>query len=614
MFAFAPWGTHIRRKPSETVSWGKDALFRPRYGPHSPGGFGYKGRSACVKSPGRAFGLCTITTLPKEKQTSLAEIGRSGRRALAAMGRKARQEAEREPSQQEAPGEYAQERVARAAETTARETVYQGTRLAGFGAGKAANAVARKIFKRIPQQADPLDGQAARHRYRMKVIRGRQQAARTIKGGTKGIKAAGKGIKAGNQGIKTGVRAVRATAKTTARTARAAARASARLAPGARAAIRALIAAAKALAKAAAAAAKAAAAALKALIAWIAAGGWVVLLVILAVAVIVLVLGSALGVFFTDELNDGRLKQAILDTNAQFTANLQAQIDSLSAGGYDAVVVTYDGDYDGDGSMINNWQDVLAVFATKNMYEGKELLEFDDAKAAALSLVFNHMNQAQFHTRVETETTAATVDGQEVTQTTSTLYIHIAVESMTYLEGAALYRFDAEQREMLAQLMDKEYNQLWAELLDVDLYGGLTYREWTELPSRLPAGDTGSSIAAAALSKVGTAYSVMDCSQLTQYAYGQAGITLPRTSVEQAKYCYNNGYAISSGQLQLGDLIFWSKACTCGRWNEIHHTGIYIGDGRIVDASSSKGRVVLRSLWGENGSTWKIVLYARPHV
>ena len=248
------------------------------------------------------------------------------------------------------------------------------------------------------------------------------------------------------------------------------------------------------------------------------------------------------------------------------------------------------------------------------MYEGKELLEFDDAKAAALSLVFDHMNQAQFHTRVETETTAATVDGQEVTQTTSTLYIHIAVESMTYLEGAALYRFDAEQREMLAQLMDEAYNQLWAELLDVDLYGGLTYREWTELPSRLPAGDTGSSIAAAALSKVGTAYSVMDCSQLTQYAYGQAGITLPRTSVEQAKYCYNNGYAISSSQLQPGDLIFWSKACTCGRWNEIHHTGIYIGDGRIVDASSSKGRVVLRSLWGENGSAWKIVLYARPHV
>ena len=150
--------------------------------------------------------------ISKDKQASMAGIGRSGRRALAAMGRKARQEAEREPSQQEAPGEYAQERVARAAETTAREAVYQGTRLAGFGAGKAANAVARKIFKRIPQQADPLDGQAARHRYRMKVIRGRQQAARTIKGGTKGIKAAGKGIKAGNQGIKTSVRAVRATA------------------------------------------------------------------------------------------------------------------------------------------------------------------------------------------------------------------------------------------------------------------------------------------------------------------------------------------------------------------------------------------------------------------
>ena len=567
-----------------------------------------------------------------EKQSSRAGIGRASRRALAAIGNKARQEAEREPSQQESPEKYAQEHAAQTVETALRETVYQGTRLARLGVRKATNTATRKILKHIPQQADPIDGQTARQHYRMKTIRGwqasrprrsvqyaansarRQQTARAIKNGAKGIKATGKGIKAGNKGIKTSVRAVRATAKTTARTAQATARASARLAHGAKATIRAFIAAAKALAKAAAAAAKAAAAALKTLIAWIAAGGWMVLLVILAVAVIVLVLGSALGIFFTDEVNDGRLKQAMLDTNAQFTANLQAQIDSLSAGGYDAVVVSYDGDYDGDGIMVNNWQDVLAVFATKNMYEGKELLEFDDAKAAALSLVFNHMNQAQFHTRVETETTTAVVDGQEVTQTTSTLYIHIAVESMTYLEGAALYRFNTEQQDMLEQLMDEEYNQLWAELLDVDLYGGLTYTEWTELPSRLPAGDKGNSIAAAALSKVGTAYSVMDCSQLTQYAYGQAGITLPRTSVEQAKYCYNNGYAISSSQLQPGDLIFWSKACTCGRWNEIHHTGIYIGDGRIVDASSSKGRVVLRNLWGENGSAWKIVLYARPHV
>ena len=162
--------------------------------------------------------------------------------------------------------------------------------------------------------------------------------------------------------------------------------------------------------------------------------------------------------------------------------------------------------------------------------------------------------------------------------------------------------------------MSEDYNELWAELLDVDIYGGLSYEELTQISANLPTGTKGGDIAQAALSKAGTAYSVMDCSQLTQYAYAQVGVSLPRTSVAQAKYCYDNGYAISGVQLQPGDLIFWSKACFCGRWNEIHHTGIYIGNGKIVDASSTKGRVVMRNLWGENGDKWKIAFYARPHV
>lgn len=277
-------------------------------------------------------------------------------------------------------------------------------------------------------------------------------------------------------------------------------------------------------------------------------------------------------------------------------------------------MVSYDGDYDGDGAIVNNWQDVLAVFATKNMYDGEELLDFDDAKATAMALVFNHMNVVDIDTRVETDSTTTIVDGEEVEVTTSTLYINVTINSMTYIEGAELYRFDEEKRRMLEELMSEDYNELWTELLDVDIYGGLSYEELTQISADLPTGTKGGDIAQAALSKAGTAYSVMDCSQLTQYAYAQAGVSLPRTSVAQAKYCYDNGYAISGIQLQPGDLIFWSKACSCRRWNEIHHTGIYIGSGKIVDASSTKGRVVVRNLWGENGDKWKIAFYARPHI
>lgn len=579
---------------------------------------------------------------PKRAVSNLAQPRNLAKRSILGAGRQARQTAEKEEPSHENSSQYAENRIERSAENTVREVSYQGKRLVHGAVRRVRNKARNKVADSATRQQTAPAAQSAQQRYRVQTIRGWQAtrtrrtteavreteriraarqttqtaktAQRTVKAAGKTIKTGSKGIKAASKGIKTSAQAAKTTVKATVKTAQATARASARLAQATKVAVKAAVTAAKALAKAAAAAAKAIAAAVKGLIAAIAAGGWVVLIIILVAAVIALILGSAFGLFFTDDLNEGRLKQAIVDTNTKFTAGLQARIDQLSSGGYDAVVVSYDGDYDGDGAMVNNWQDVLAVFATKNMYDGEELLDFDDAKAAAMALVFNHMNEMDIDTRVKTDSTTAIVDGEEVEVTTSTLYINVTINSMTYIEGAELYRFDEEKRRMLEELMSEDYNELWAELLDVDIYGGLSYEELTQISANLPTGTKGGDIAQAALSRAGTAYSVMDCSQLTQYAYAQAGVSLPRISVAQAKYCYDSGYAISGVQLQPGDLIFWSKACSCRRWNEIHHTGIYIGNGKIVDASSTKGRVVVRNLWGENGDKWKIAFYARPHV
>lgn len=579
---------------------------------------------------------------PKRAVSNLAQPRNLAKRSILGAGRQARQTAEKEEPSHENSSQYAENRIERSAENTVREVSYQGKRLVHGAVRRVRNKARNKVADSATRQQTAPAAQSAQQRYRVQTIRGWQAtrtrrtteavreteriraarqttqtaktAQRTVKAAGKTIKTGSKGIKAASKGIKTSAQAAKTTVKATVKTAQATARASARLAQATKVAVKAAVTAAKALAKAAAAAAKAIAAAVKGLIAAIAAGGWVVLIIILVAAVIALILGSAFGLFFTDDLNEGRLKQAIVDTNTKFTAGLQARIDQLSSGGYDAVVVSYDGDYDGDGAMVNNWQDVLAVFATKNMYDGEELLDFDDAKAAAMALVFNHMNEMDIDTRVKTDSTTAIVDGEEVEVTTSTLYINVTINSMTYIEGAELYRFDAEKLRLLEELMSEDYNELWAELLDVDIYGGLSYEELTQISANLPTGTKGGDIAQAALSRAGTAYSVMDCSQLTQYAYAQAGVSLPRTSVAQAKYCYDSGYAISGVQLQPGDLIFWSKACSCRRWNEIHHTGIYIGNGKIVDASSTKGRVVVRNLWGENGDKWKIAFYARPHV
>jgi cell wall-associated NlpC family hydrolase len=67
-----------------------------------------------------------------------------------------------------------------------------------------------------------------------------------------------------------------------------------------------------------------------------------------------------------------------------------------------------------------------------------------------------------------------------------------------------------------------------------------------------------------------------DCSGLTKAAYAAAGITLPRTAQQQ----FNAGPRVPAGQqLKPGDLIFYGNPD-----GGIHHVGLYIGDGQMIDA------------------------------
>ncbi len=88
-----------------------------------------------------------------------------------------------------------------------------------------------------------------------------------------------------------------------------------------------------------------------------------------------------------------------------------------------------------------------------------------------------------------------------------------------------------------------------------------------------------------------------DCSYMMQYSFAKGGISLPRTAAEQARYCENKNLNISKSQLSPGDLIFYSTAKN-GRYKNITHVGMYIGDGYMIDASASKGKVIKRKIWG----------------
>jgi cell wall-associated NlpC family hydrolase len=70
-----------------------------------------------------------------------------------------------------------------------------------------------------------------------------------------------------------------------------------------------------------------------------------------------------------------------------------------------------------------------------------------------------------------------------------------------------------------------------------------------------------------------------DCSGFVRYvmAHG-AGISMNRSSREQAV----QGTQISAAEMQPGDLLFYSNG------SRINHVAMYIGDGRIVHASTEK--------------------------
>ena len=81
----------------------------------------------------------------------------------------------------------------------------------------------------------------------------------------------------------------------------------------------------------------------------------------------------------------------------------------------------------------------------------------------------------------------------------------------------------------------------------------------------------------------GTTPNGFDCSGFVQYVFKQSGISLPRTTTEQ----YKIGTYVSKSNLQPGDLVFLQNTYREG----ISHVGIYIGSGKMIHASSSKGVV-----------------------
>jgi cell wall-associated NlpC family hydrolase len=114
--------------------------------------------------------------------------------------------------------------------------------------------------------------------------------------------------------------------------------------------------------------------------------------------------------------------------------------------------------------------------------------------------------------------------------------------------------------------------------------------------SNLPAAGGASTAVRAAESQIGVPYRWggeqpgvgFDCSGLTQWSWGQAGVGIPRTAQDQ----YDAIAHVSLGDLQPGDLLFWG-----GGTGDISHVAMYVGGGDVVQAPYTGTDVQITPIW-----------------
>jgi cell wall-associated NlpC family hydrolase len=78
-----------------------------------------------------------------------------------------------------------------------------------------------------------------------------------------------------------------------------------------------------------------------------------------------------------------------------------------------------------------------------------------------------------------------------------------------------------------------------------------------------------------------------DCSGFVHYAYGKAGLSIPRTTKAQ----YRMAQRLPIDEARPGDLLFFRINS-----RKLSHVGLYLGNRRFIHASTSKKQVAEASL------------------
>ena len=196
---------------------------------------------------------------------------------------------------------------------------------------------------------------------------------------------------------------------------------------------------------------RAIAAAAEKLAAAIGAGGAAAVAVVIVILLVGFLFASPLGILFAGEDTGTEIKipDAVATLNGEFTDEIYRIMEDHP---YDEL----DMQEGMEAAMLQNWRNVLAVYAVKvstDEEHGLDVITMDEERLQLLREIFFEANKLEY------ELTTRTVDGERVTT------LHISAQIKNAMRMADEYGFTAQQREMLEELLKPDYDDIFLSLI-----------------------------------------------------------------------------------------------------------------------------------------------------
>ena len=333
----------------------------------------------------------------------------------------------------------------------------------------------------------------------------------------------------------------------------------------------------------------------------------------LVAVVIAVIYNSPFSIFFPP-LENG---DTVMTVTSQYVAEFNRDINTMVTEHKDCDIgkIVYV-DYEGTASTPSNYYDVMSVYMVKYGV-GNTATVMNDTAKANLKTVFDDMCS---YTTSTGEEKIKNESGKK--EKKKVLYVNVTLK--TYHQMETEYGMSDDEISMLNSLMSPEnLSSLGITSGSTGTQNGgnkkssLTQNEINEILNKIND-EKAKTAVSFALSKVGYPYSQplrnsgthFDCSSLAYYAWNSAGISVmtdgSNTAASEAKWCSDNDCTVKEENLKPGDLIFYSYSNN-GRYKNISHVGIYVGDGKMVEAVDEATGVVMQDY--HNGG---LVMIGRP--